>query len=159
MSGSLYLETTIVSYYTSRVSRDVIVLAHQEITRDWWAQRLRGFQVYISPVVIEEARRGDPEQAQRRLAAMEEFLMLEASDEVEKLAATYMAELKLPPSAIRDAAHLAFACAYELDYLLTWNCAHIANAEIRNHLMVMNMKQGLQTPTICTPEELMGMEV
>ncbi len=69
-----------------------------------------------------------------------------------------MKELALPGKALRDAAHLAFACGYELDYLVTWNCAHIANAEIRRRLMAINAALGLQTPIICNPEELMGLE-
>lgn len=60
--------------------------------------------------------------------------------------------------ALRDAAHLAFACGYELDYLVTWNCTHIANAELRRRLMALNAALGLQTPIICTPEELLGVE-
>ena len=77
---------------------------------------------------------------------------------MESLANTYLERLSLPGKAVRDAAHLAFACAHELDYLLTWNCAHIANAQVRRHLRVINLTLGFQTPTICTPEELMGLE-
>lgn len=158
MKQTLYLETTVPGYYTSRLSRDVIVLAHQQMTKNWWKHRISEFEIYVSPVVIEEISRGDKEQVEERLKAIAEFYVLEATDEVEQLAETYMEKLKLPSSVIRDAAHLAFACAYELDYLLTWNCAHIANAEIRHHLAVINMQLGVQTPTICTPEELMGEE-
>jgi hypothetical protein len=114
--------------------------------------------VYVSPVVLEEARQGDPESARRRLEVLTKFPVLEATPAIESLAATYMAQLGLPSKAIRDAAHLAFACGYELDYLLTWNCAHIANAEIRRRLMAMNTASRIQTPIICTPEELMGAE-
>jgi hypothetical protein len=158
MKPTLYLETTIPSYYTARPVRDVIVLAHQEITRTWWEHRLPLFDVYISPVVLEEARQGDPEPARRRLEVLASFPVLEATPAIESLAATYMTQLALPGKALRDAAHLAFACGYELDYLLTWNCAHIANAEIRRRLMAMNAASGRQTPIICTPEELMGAE-
>ena len=81
-----------------------------------------------------------------------------ASQDVEKLARTYHEKLRFPGKALRDAAHLAFACSYRLDYLLTWNCAHIANAEVRRVLERLNGQLGIPTPTICTPEELMGME-
>ena len=158
MKPTLYLETTIPSYYTARPVRDVVALAHQEITRTWWDNRLPLFDVYVSPVVLEEARRGAPEPAQRRLEVLATFPVLEATAAIESLAATYMTQLALPGKALRDAAHLAFACGYELDYLLTWNCAHIANAEIRRRLMAINAANGRQTPIICTPEELMGTE-
>jgi hypothetical protein len=158
MPPTLYLETTIPSYYTARPVRDVIVLAHQEITRTWWEQRLPVFDVYISPVVLEEARQGDPVAAQKRLEVLASFPVLEATSAIERLAETYMTQLALPGKALRDAAHLAFACGHELDYLVTWNCAHIANAELRRRLMALNAALGLQTPIICTPEELMGVE-
>jgi predicted nucleic acid-binding protein len=95
----------------------------------WWDNRLPLFDVYVSPVVLEEARQGASEPAQRRLEVLATFPVLEETPAIESLAATYMTHLELPGKALRDAAHLAFACAYELDYLLTWNCAHIANAE------------------------------
>ena len=152
------METTVPSYYVSRSSRDVIVLAHQEITRIWWDRRLLLFDVYISPIVLEEIRRGNPEQANRRLQILSPFPVLEATTQVENLAEIYLRELDIPQRAMRDAAHLAFACAYGLDYLVTWNCAHIANAEIRRRLTAVNIRYGIETPVICTPEELMGRE-
>src|SRR5215471_16803480 len=79
MKPTLYLETTIPSYYTARPVRDVIVLAHQEITRTWWEHRLPLFDVYVSPVVLEEARQGDPEPARRRLQVLASFPVLEAT--------------------------------------------------------------------------------
>ena len=158
MKPTLYLETTVPSYYTARPVRDVIVLAHQEITRAWWEQRLPLFDVYISPVVLEEACQGGSEPAKRRLEILAPLPVLEATPAIESLAKTYIAELALPGRALRDAAHLAFACGYELDYLVTWNCVHIANAELRRRLMAINATLGLQTPVICTPEELMGGE-
>lgn len=158
MKPTLYLETTIPSYYTARLVRDVIILAHQEITRIWWEQRLPLFDTYVSAVVLEEARQGDPEAARRRMEALAGFPILEATAEIERLAEGYMTRLDRPTKALRDAAHLAFACAHQLDYLLTWNCAHIANAEFRRRLVDINVGLGLETPTICTPEELMGTE-
>ena len=88
--------TTIPSYYTARPVRDVIVLAHQEITRTWWEHRLSLFDVYVSPVVLEEARQGDPEPARRRLEVLASFPVLEATPAIESLAATYMTQLALP---------------------------------------------------------------
>ncbi|OHB66038.1 MAG: hypothetical protein A2Y76_11135, partial [Planctomycetes bacterium RBG_13_60_9] len=151
MKPSLYVETTVPSYYVSRDSRDVVVLAHQQITRVWWETRLADFRVYVSPVVLAEAREGDPERARRRMEILSQFEVLQASEAVERLAARYMAEFSLPGSAIRDAAHLAFACVYDMDFLVTWNCAHIANGEVIRHLMRFNTVAGIATPIICTP--------
>ena len=89
---------------------------------------------------------------------MASFPVLDATPQIEQLAQIYLTDLRLPEKALRDAAHLAFACGYELEYLVTWNCTHIANAEIRRQLIAINTSMGLQTPIICTPEELMGSE-
>jgi hypothetical protein len=151
---TVYLETTVPSYYVSCSSRDVLILAHQQVTRDWWTRRLPDFRAFVSPVVLEEARRGDPQLAIKRLEALSGIDVLEATPEVESLAARYANELRLPDAAIRDAAHLAFACVYELDFLVTWNCAHIANGENIRRLAKFNAIAGISTPTICTPEEL-----
>ena len=158
MKPSLYVETSVPSYYVSRDSRDVVVLAHQQITRVWWRTRLPEFRAYVSPVVLEEAREGDPEQARKRLDAVGQFQILEAAEAVERLSARYMTEFNLPGSAIRDAAHLAFACVYEMDFVVTWNCSHIANGEIIKRLTRINAVACVATPTICTPEELLGIE-
>ena len=104
MKQTIYLETTVPSYYVSRASRDVIALAHQEITRVWWETRLPLFDVYVSPVVLQEAAHGDSDQANKRLEVLSEFSVLEATTEVEQLAAIYMEQIGLPSKAIRDAA-------------------------------------------------------
>ncbi len=153
---TLYLENTIVSYLAARPSRDLIVAAHQQITREWWDRRRDAFTIYISPVVLEEASQGDPQAARARLELLDALPVLAATPRVEEVANVYFAELGLPDRVVRDAAHLAFAVVYEVEYLLMWNCAHIANAEIRRRLQALNARLGLHTPTICTPEELLG---
>jgi hypothetical protein len=90
MKPTLYLETTIPSYYTARPVRDVIVLAHQEITRLWWEQRAPLFEIYISPIVLEEARQGNSEAARKRLDVLAQFPVLEATPTIERLAETYI---------------------------------------------------------------------
>lgn len=158
MKPKLYLETSVPSYYTSRLSRDVVVLAQQEITRIWWERRLPLFDTYVSELVLDEVGRGDPDAARRRLDALTDFLVLKTTPDIEALAATYMTNLTLPSKALLDAFHLAFACSYDIDYLVTWNCTHIANAEIRRQLIDFNAAGKRKTPIICTPQELMGME-
>jgi predicted nucleic acid-binding protein len=155
LKPTLYLETTIPSYLAARFSRDIVVMAHQELTIQWWETEKERFDIFVSEVVLEEARLGDPEAASRRLELLKELPLLEANDRTEEVTTLYMKELTLPKTAIRDAAHIAFASVYNIDYLLTWNCAHIANGEIRRKLFRINGAGGIPTPIICTPEELM----
>lgn len=155
MKESIYLETTVVSYYTSKPSRDIIVLAHQEITRQWWPPAIRRYNAFISEVVIEEAIFGDPEAVKRRLEELKDFPHLELNDKAEEMAQIYMERLEIPEKSFRDAAHLAIACVHNIDYLVTWNCTHLANGEVIKKLMRINESLGIHTPIICTPEELM----
>lgn len=154
-NGSVYLETTVVSYYTARPSRDIVQLAHQEITRRWWSHAHRRFDIYISELVIEEASAGDSCAAKNRLEVLSGFPMLQLNEAVEDLTVAYMNGLNLPEKYARDAAHVAVAAIHGIDFLVTWNCTHIANGEIIKKIMRINEKLGYATPIICTPEELM----
>src|SRR3972149_4940264 len=97
MKESIYLETTVVSYYTSKTTRDIIVLAHQEITREWWDNALKRYDAFISEIVIEEAMAGDAEAAKKRLAILKKFAHLDLNATVEKMAQVYVEKLKIPP--------------------------------------------------------------
>lgn len=151
---TLYLETTIVSYLVGRPSTHILVLTHQQLTQKWWAEKRDAFTIYVAPPVIDEIAAGDPGLAQKRLEVVKGLALFEATPRVEELTANYYAELKLPTRALRDAAHLAFATVYAVDYLLTWNCRHLASAVVRRRLRAFNDRRGLPTPVICTPEEL-----
>lgn len=152
---SVYIETSVVSYYTARRSRDLIVAAHQELTYAWWDRHLHEYSAYVSQVVLEESRRGDPAAATDRLTAVSNLQILPASQEVEPLALAYLSELRLPQDALYDALHIALASVHGIDYLVTWNCRHIANAHLRKRLAEINMRLRVSTPIICTPEELL----
>ncbi len=156
MKPTVYIETTVVSYHVARPSRDLIVAAHQQITQEWWERRLADCHGFISELVIQEASQGDSAAVAQRLAALEGFAVLSITSEAEQLAATYLANIPLLESAIRDALHLAVASVSGMEYLATWNCAHIARAEVRQAVRRQNDELGLDTPTICTPEELLG---
>jgi len=150
----VYLETTIPSYMVSRPSRDIIVLAHQEITKEWWNNCRSDYELYISQIVIDEISEGDENLAQKRNEIINNIPLLEYNNDVEKLALKYFEHFQFPKKALRDAFHLAFAVYYEIDFLLTWNCAHLANAIVRTNLSKFNNKLDFKTPDICTPEEL-----
>jgi len=153
---SVYLETTLISYLASRPSRDLLVAAHQQTTHEWWANRRQGFECYVSQVVIDEASSGDPEEAKRRMQLIEDLPALEVTHETESLARAILASGAIPPRAVRDAAHAAVAAVNDMDYLLTWNCKHLANAQIIRRLSIVCNRLGYNMPVICTPEELMG---
>lgn len=155
MKESIYLETTVVSYYISKPSRDIIVLAHQEITREWWPKAIKRFDIFISEVVVEESRLGDHEAARRRLEELKNFPHLVLNNKVEEMAQVYIEQFEISKKYLRDAAHLAVASVHNIDYLVTWNCAHLANGEIIKKLIKINESFNIHTPIICTPEELM----
>lgn len=156
MSETVYIETSIVGYLTARSTKNLIVAANTETTRDWWDSRRSAFTLYISQVVLDEVMLGDAEIAEKRLEALQGFPLLELSDAVEDLAAQFLSRSNLPPKAAADAVHIATATVHGMDYLLTWNCKHIANAQIQKKLAEICLDFEYELPTICTPYELMG---
>ena len=145
-----------ISYLTARPSRDVVAAAHQQISLDWWERRRDDFELVASLLVVNEARLGQPEAAQRRLVFLEGVPLLEVTDQAQELAVEILRVGLLPPTAYPDALHIATAAVHEVDYLLTWNCAHIANAEILPRIAVILESFGFALPYVCTPEELLG---
>ncbi len=152
---TIYLETTIPSYLVARPSQDLIIAAHQQITHDWWRDAREHFEVYISEAVLTEIRVGDPDVATRRLAIVEGLPIVEINDEVRNLVHIYDRRLGFTGRARADLPHIAFAVAYAMDYLVTWNCAHIANGLVIRRLVDINSELHCHTPIIVTPEELL----
>ncbi|WP_438032189.1 type II toxin-antitoxin system VapC family toxin [Sorangium sp. So ce204] len=130
MKPRVYVETSILSYLTALPSRDVIQAARQQVTIGWWARRDE-FELFLSDPVLTEARRGDPAAAARRLGAAAGIAVLSGAEEAETLAAALIKQAAMPAKAIVDAAHVAIATVHGLDFLLTWNFTHIANATMR----------------------------
>jgi hypothetical protein len=155
MKPRVYLETTIPSYLTAWPSRDLVRAAHQQITREWWDQRRIQFDLFISQVVLDECRSGDPTAAAARLAALQDFALLEQTDDATRLAQLLIQQVPLPDRAAVDALHIAIAAVQGMDYLLTWNCTHIANATLRESIEAVCRASGYEPPGICTPEELL----
>jgi hypothetical protein len=153
----LYVETSVVSYLTAYPSRDVVVAGQQQVTLEWWGSRSR-FDLYVSDAVIAEASRGDPDAAARRLDVLSGIPLLEATPDAEVLANKILQTATMPPKAAVDAAHVAIATVHGLDFLLTWNCTHIANAANRSKIEKVCRALGYQVPIICTPFELLEEE-
>lgn len=152
--ATVYLETTIPSYLASRPSRDLVTAAHQEVTREWWSSARESFDLFISEAVLEEIKAGDPDVAARRLHFVEGLPVLQLREDVRQLARRYERLLGLPEQARADVLHISFAVSYEIDYLVTWNCKHIANGQVIRRLWNVNQELRRLTPVIVTPEEL-----
>jgi hypothetical protein len=130
--------------------------AHQELTGEWWNQHRHRFSLYISALVLEEAGAGDAEVAARRIAELDGIAVLDLTEEARELAKRFLGSGLIPPKAVEDAFHVAIATVHGMDYLLTWNCRHIANAEITHRLAEVAEELGYELPALCTPEQLMG---
>ena len=153
---SVYLETTIASYLAAQPSRDLIMAAHQQITHQWWLNARDRFDLYISDAVLNEIRGGDPDAAARRLAIVNGLPVLQLNDDVRNLVHEYDRRLGLVGRARADLPHFAFAVAYQMDYLVTWNCRHIANGEVIRRLLDANAALHRPTPLVVTPEEILS---
>jgi len=154
----VYLETSFVSYLTAapRASRDPIAAAHQQITIDWWSRRRADFELVVSQLVTDEIQQGNPTASEGRIEAIASLPRLQITDPAVALARTILARGLLPQRALPDALHIAVATVHQVDYLLTWNCKHIANVEVLSRIAPLCDELDLTLPIICTPEELLG---
>jgi predicted nucleic acid-binding protein len=158
MKKRLYIETTVVSYLTARSSRDIILAAHQETTRDLWPDLIAKYETYVSAIVYEEARKGDPEQAKMRLAAIEGFPMLDIDEDARFLAERIIAGRGIPADYPEDALHIAVAAVNGMDVVVTWNFAHLNNPFTRRAIRRIVEREGYSCPEICSPQELLEVD-
>jgi len=156
VAPKIYLETTIISYLAARPSKDLITAAHQQVTRDWWQNRRRDFDLFSSQLVIQESSAGDAAVAQARLQLLSDISLVQVSVDCVSLARALVEKGPIPEKAAVDALHIAIATVHGMDYLLTWNCKHIANAEMQKAVKRICRNAGYEPPVICTPEELSG---
>ncbi len=156
MKPRIYIETSIISYLAGKPSRDIIVAGYQQITHDWWDNRASQFDLFSSELVFQEASAGDSIVAKKRLAYLEDIPFLKLGTDAVDLAQIFLKKRVLPKKAGDDSLHIAIATVYGFDYLLTWNCKHIANAEIQKKIAKICGEEGYEMPTISTPLELMG---
>ncbi len=154
MKASVYIETSVFSYLTARPSNDLRATANQSVTLEWWETQRPNYSVFVSELVLSEACKGHPEAAQRRLAAIGDLPLLQISLEVRILAQALIEDHALPVKAEADAYHVAIAVVNGINYLLTWNCTHIANAHTRPKIEATCRAHGYEPPVICTPLEL-----
>jgi predicted nucleic acid-binding protein len=155
MKPTVYIETTVISYRMARPSRDLIIAAHQQITHDWWEMALPQFEAFISPIVLEEISKGDAQAAKLRLDSVSPFPLLEVLSEVRDLAESYFSAIEIPEKARADSYHLAVAAWHGMDFIVSWNCTHIVSGRVKRIIEEINTANGIRTPIVCTPEELM----
>lgn len=151
--AKIYLETSFISYLVARPSRDLIMAARQQITLEWWNKERGNHELFASEVVLREAQRGDPNEVTKRLAILTNLSLLDVPEAAEILAVLLVKRHALPAKAAADALHIAVATVHGMDYLLTWNCKHIANLTMRHAIEKTCYAAGYQPPVIGTPEE------
>lgn len=151
----IYVETSVISYLTARPSKTIIGAAHQQLTLAWWEKRGQ-YELMVSEVVVRECGAGDSESAARRLEVVRDLPLLLITEQAIKIAEDLIKQKIVPLKAIEDALHIAIATAHGVDYLVTWNCRHIANPEIQRGIASYLEQIGTVLPFICTPEELLG---
>lgn len=155
MRPSLYLETSVISILAGRRPRDIIQLARYEQTLDWWENNAQKFELLISGYVLEEIARGDKLAANQRVNFVREIEVFPFDAQVEHLASLMLRYGALPKIAKLDALHVASATVFGVDYLMSWNCTHIANAVMRPIIERVCRNAGYEPSVIATPIELM----
>lgn len=155
LKRKIYVETSVISYLTARPSKTIVGAAHQQITLAWWELRHR-YELFVSESVLRECSAGDHDAAQKRLAIVSNVPLLTITEQAVDIAEALVKEKIVPTKAAEDALHIAIATINRVDYLLTWNCKHIANPEIQRNIAAHLERIGLFLPFICTPEELLG---
>jgi hypothetical protein len=154
MKPTVYIETTVISYLTAWPSRDLLRAAQQRSTREWWETRRESFDVVSSQLVVLECSSGDVAAAEARLSALKNVPLLEVTEQAAQLADELVAQGAIPKTADRDALHVAICALNGVQYLLTWNFRHLANAVMRDKINDVCESQGYKAPVICTADEL-----
>ena len=156
MNKSVYIESSVISYLTARPSRDLVITGHQAVTAEWWDDRRTRYDIYVSPLVVEEISAGDTSAAAERLRVIADIPCVAIAAGAESLASALLAANSVPANSARDALHIAIAATQGIDYPITWNFKHINNANTRTMVINAVSDFGLDCPVLCSPEELMG---
>lgn len=153
---TVYIETSIISYLTAKPSKNLIAVARQQQTWEWWDIYRQNYTLFTSNLVIAEASQGDTQRSQERLNVLKAIERLPINNACEELAEKLIVHSPIPDNAQDDALHIAIASYHAVDFLLTWNFKHLANAHLIPKVRAIVENSGYQFPQICTPEELTG---
>jgi len=151
MMKSVYLDTTVPSYYYEQ--RPELAL-RRELTRQWWNSERQNYHVFVSQVVLTELNQGDYPNKSEILQLVEDLSVLEVPEGIGDIVQVYTKANIMPKYDLGDAFHLALASYYKIDFLMTWNCRNLANANKFAHIRLINTQLGLFVPQIITPEQL-----
>jgi predicted nucleic acid-binding protein len=152
---TVYIETTVVSYLTARPSRDIVIAGHQEATRDLWLKLGEKYDAFVSVLVRREAGGGDASQAEKRLAAIAGFEVLETTEDALSLAQHILEGSGIPEGYADDALHIAIATVHGVESIVTWNFAHLNNPFTRQRIRQLVEARGYVCPELCSPDELL----
>ena len=151
MKEKVYLDSTIPSYYfDDRESLQTFT----QVTKKWWSEMASYYELYISDAVLQELSSGNYPRKNEIIRLVSSIPLLPLASDLEQIVEFYISNYVMPKSLVGDALHLAYTSYFDIQYLLTWNCNHLANANKRKHIRVINGKLGLSTPEIVTPLEL-----
>jgi predicted nucleic acid-binding protein len=155
MMKRIYIETTIPSFYfEARSEADMV--ARREWTRRWWRDAGTRYELVTSVAVLDELARGDFPAREDCLRLLQALPLIPIDQAVTEIVETYVARKVMPADPVGDALHLAVASYHRCDFLLTWNCRHLANANKFDHIRRVNTMLGLLVPALVTPLELLG---
>ncbi len=154
MKKTVYIETTVPSFFYEARSEPEMV-ARRTWTRQWWALATERYGLVTSPAVIDELERGEYASRNDCLKLVERLDLLEITPAVLDVVDTYISRQVMPADPAGDALHLAVASVHGCDFLVTWNCRHLANANKFGHIRRVNTLLGLYVPSLVTPLELL----
>jgi predicted nucleic acid-binding protein len=152
---TVYIETTIPSFYHES-REEALFSAMRQWTREWWSYDKDNYHCFTSDAVINELEAGNHPNKEQKLALLKDVELLEINYSIEEIVDVYIANYLMPKDDLGDALHLAIASYYKMDFLLTWNCQHLANANKRAHIRRINERLKIFTPELVTPYELTG---
>jgi len=155
MKSKVYIETSIPSfYYEIRTTPEIV--ARRNWTRQWWDDSRQNYEIVTSDAVIDELNKGEYPTKANTIELVSNIPLLPFEEEVSEIVKNYLEHKLMPKDPVGDALHLALASHHKCDFLLTWNCKNIANANKFNHIKRINTLLGLFVPTLLTPLELIG---
>ena len=151
MKKAVYLDTTILSYLVDEREgiRNFI-----DVTKNWWNTQRKYYHLFLSEDTMVELKRGKYPNKDKALKEADKIEILGRVENIDRIVGVYIENHLMPRKFEGDAFHLAYASFYKVDFLLTWNCNHLANANKRQHIRIINTRLGLAVPEIVTPLEL-----
>ncbi|MYC78679.1 type II toxin-antitoxin system VapC family toxin [Candidatus Poribacteria bacterium] len=153
----IYIETSVISYLTSRPSSNAGIRGCQYFTRYWWENFAeQQFELVSSPIVQQEVSLGDRGASQKRLDVLEKLTLLDTPREALNFLSDDLINAgALPLKARIDSFHIAITAINNVQYLATWNFKHIANINKIPLIQQVCRKAGYQPPILCTPQQLL----